>query len=97
MPDTNGPVRLDALAEIKARTAAASPGPWRAGPNHLIGGWWVQNEDSRQREGALADFVSKADAEFIAHARTDVPVLVGTLESALREIVRLEQRLKERG
>lgn len=78
------------LTEIKARAEAAAPGPWT---------WkhWVANEYSinspahshvlpHQEDDGWRIFLitDQADAEFIAHAREDVPRLVVEIER-LRE------------
>lgn len=82
------------LAAVKARAAAATEGPWRQEPNTAAGRVWVQmsrhyghadleplfSVRSRQ-SGKRAEFEQReADAEFIAHARTDVPALVEVAE-----------------
>lgn len=72
-PDT----AAERLAEIQARAEAATPGPWHeeAGNVHVehgrlatIGGTYV---------------TAVPDAEFIAHAREDVPALVAALRAVL--------------
>lgn len=66
----------DELNAIEARATAATPGPWKASPNYLIGGWWVQDNATRERESSVADFSTEEDAVFIAAARIDVPALI---------------------
>lgn len=75
------------LAEIKARAAAATPGPW-----------WAESVDCCVISEALgdddeggcwvADFgcAFPDDGEFIAHAREDIPLLVSEVER-LREVL----------
>lgn len=68
----------DELQAIKARAAAATPGPWSVNntdPDVVL--------DSDGRFVGRAD--EDADAEFIAHARTDVPALIAEVER-LREL-----------
>jgi hypothetical protein len=76
------------LEEIKARAAAATPGPWEcevwaeetdegyraagAAPAHSVG------HDIRERAGAWA--LAACDAAFIEHARADIPALVAEVE-----------------
>lgn len=73
------PLDLDA---IKARAEAATEGPWEA---HALDGfeWSVDrigdNDDDSGNEVATV-WVTGADAAFIAHARTDVPMLLAELE-----------------
>ena len=69
---------MNRLNEIEARANAATEGPW-----DLIGGGeyvtpvgiMVAPDDGG---------VNGADAEFIAHARTDVPALVAALRAVLK-------------
>jgi hypothetical protein len=66
------------LNEIEARANLASDGPWAQHPIH-------RKAVHMPGEGWIPD--TNADAEFIAHARTDVPRLVARvreLEAALR-------------
>lgn len=78
-----------ALAAIRAREQAATPGPWTlwhrtkhaadvqaASPNS-VGGTILHT---------IAPCWAGPDAEFIAHARTDVPRLLDALERVLPEI-----------
>jgi hypothetical protein len=61
------------LAEIEARANAARPGPWK------VGGYddTVESESyTGPDHPVLADMVPPLDAEFIAHARSDVPALI---------------------
>lgn len=57
---------MDEIADIRARAEAATPGPWRDYHNPDWG-WLVV--------GICAD-VQPQDAEFIAHAREDIPYLL---------------------
>ena len=75
------------LDEIKARAEAATNGPWvndsteigRPFPGTDTIDVWVA--ESCQPDGDGID--GEADAEFIAHARADVPALVAALETVL--------------
>ena len=59
------------LAEIKAREQAATPGPWYAD------GWGLFDDI----QGELVELHdTDPDAQFIAHARTDIPALVAEVE-----------------
>ncbi len=74
------------LPVIKKLCEAASPGPWEPsgakndvlGPKLDIIACFCEREDY------------EADAEFIAQARTNVPLLVAALQEAQAEIKRLE-------
>lgn len=73
--------RLD-LSAIKERYEAAAPGPWK----------WNADDDMYRCDGLYTGrvpviwhdqgwvAVELADAEFVAHARTDVPALVAEVE-----------------
>lgn len=87
---------MNRLDEIEARANAATEGPWEwegeakaeweIGANSLV--------PSRRPDDPVLygygydasgiEVKSPADAEFIAHARTDVPVLLDALEKVLR-------------
>ncbi len=72
------------LDAIEARAEAATPGPWREPKNGLGLGWTIFPKNSKGWSIATCD--SGTDADFIAHARTDVPALVAELRVA-REVV----------
>lgn len=80
----------DALAAIRERAQAATEGPWWGGGSNrrrdAVG--LVGRLSDRGTGNAIAVLAGVgmdrvADAEFIAHARTDVPALVGALEAVL--------------
>jgi hypothetical protein len=66
-------MKLD-LETIRARVAAASPGPWaRHGPDvHSPAGLILHGADGASSVRQQAD----RDAEFVAHARTDLAALI---------------------
>ena len=75
------------LAEIKARVDAATEGPWESDgePN---AGYWVMGADGRDLftwDGSDIGLLitTEADAEFIAHARTDNPDMAAALTAVL--------------
>jgi predicted mannosyl-3-phosphoglycerate phosphatase (HAD superfamily) len=51
--------------------------------------------DYRAGERIIALCSSQADAEFIAHARTDIPALVAALRAEREEVTRLREALGE--
>ncbi len=67
------------LRGIKARLAAATPGPWTShveGRDHLAGSSFIRTDgDDIELHGATA-----ADQDFIAHARQDIPRLIEEIE-----------------
>ena len=76
------PMTPERLAEIEARANSATEGPWWLAHPGLIYGKYPHHE-------GYAQAVTKADppdAEFIAHARTDIPAL-------LAEVRRLKSRV----
>jgi hypothetical protein len=82
------------LAEIRARAEAATPGPWvrysrdfRDARSHsVVGpGHAVRAFTGYGPRGGTA----QTDAEFIAHARTDVPALLAEVERLTAENDRL--------
>lgn len=81
---------MSRLDEIKARTEAATEGPWST-EQEVGGAIRVGNEDAwacvtMTTLGSGGEFDNqKADADFVAHAREDVP----WLESRLREAIEL--------
>ena len=93
---------MNRLNEIEARANAATEGPWEwEGKSDEM---WPQGENSLMATGgAEPEYVlmawgydaygitaeCDADAEFIAHARTDVPALV----AALYEVLDQHQRV----
>ena len=71
---------MNRLNEIEARANAATEGPW-AGvrcPDGFLGRVIGGNGF-----GVAEDFPDDADAEFIAHARTDVPDMAAALRAVL--------------
>lgn len=71
----------DRLDEIRTRADAATDGPWEY-PENLLG---LKNTTVfvADRSDGVALVKSPATAEFIAHARTDVPALVAALRAVL--------------
>lgn len=83
------------LAAITERAAKATPGPWEA--SFTIHGDPSVTQEGRGQFGLIATIgVAPADygrtnAEFIAHARSDIPLLlarVGELEAENEKFVR---------
>ena len=66
---------MNRLNEIEARANAATEGPWF--PNRYSDDWEVCGElDDNGNPALVASEAVETDAEFIAHARTDVPWLL---------------------
>jgi hypothetical protein len=66
------------LTGIEARANAATPGPWEA-QHSYDDCWWLGGPEANG-----PDMLPQGDAEFIAHARADVPALVAEVRR-LRE------------
>jgi hypothetical protein len=84
-------VTLD-LDPIKAREAAATPGPWAIAN---VAPAWASGRDEWNVVPGVIDqctsagcgpIVEPADADFIAHARTDVPALLAEVERLRAEL-----------
>lgn len=82
---------MDRLDEIRARLAAATPGPWKntgTGVNQDAE-WWYSVEDAGgewvyDRAGVYA--CREQDADFIAHAPTDMAYLLDEVARLLAEL-----------
>ncbi len=76
------------LADIRARAEVAEPGPWHfkhcppcTAHDHLDAQVWGRGDNALIAQWGEQDEFEQANAEFIAHARTDVPKLVAVLEA----------------
>lgn len=78
------------LATIRERAERATPGPWRVVPDN-IGGFPIFDVQDRL-DRSLVHTVE--DAEFIAHAREDIPRLLDALEAAYERERRLIDALR---
>lgn len=89
---------MKTLKEIKERAEAATKGPWRhfhkrsvTIPHEYAGRIVEQDwETFHKYEGYLDD------AEFIAHARTDIPRLVKALETAIQDLTSIKNISKDK-
>ena len=72
------------IAEIRERCEAASPGPWISyieGRDHTSGSDFIMiGEGGNRSEDIELTGATKADQDFIAHARQDVPTLIAEIE-----------------
>ena len=85
------PERLQA---IRARCEQATPGPWSWAPGYVL-------VSARGDRILVLDYtygprqLTEADAEFVAHAREDVPALLEEVERLQAEVRALRRRLRE--
>ena len=86
------------IAEITARCEAATPGPWYAKENWLIGGFSITTKDAYphdERVPEIATMASKENAEFIAHSRSDIPYLLSEVKRLTAENERLREAISK--
>ena len=75
---------MNRLDKIEARANAATEGPWEKSPRYKSDcGWTVPGVSAEVTEELVVEAVRDADAEFIAHARTDVPDMAAALRAVL--------------
>ncbi|GAB4588684.1 hypothetical protein [Nocardia sp. IFM 10818] len=90
---------VDELYKVWAQTSEAEAGLWAYEPNNEIGGWEVRcvpAEGSARKTAPdgkipIADFVTEADARFIASIHAAIPDLVREIHETLDENERLDQ------
>ena len=85
----------DRLNEIEARANAATEGPWEAyRPNPAYRIYEICSTTPQGLDETLAEvsgYNASDDAEFIAHARTDMPDLVAALRAVLYEVAKVQR------
>jgi len=82
------------LDEIRARCEAATPGPWHYVSQHKeINEKLMDTDENGAVVGELPNGIAEiypinrqSNAEFIAHARQDIPDLLSALENAHRRL-----------
>lgn len=81
------------LAVIKARADAATEGPWES--EIAVEGWYEMDAYSIRgpKYWTWDGNMLRPDAEFIAHARTDVPKLVAQVERLRARVEELKQEV----
>lgn len=96
----------DRLAEIEARAAKATEGPWVMLGDEIGGqcGWKIKAQPSPILRGftktiawlpAPEELPYLYDAELLAHSRDDIPWLCSQLRTAQADNARLREALKE--
>jgi hypothetical protein len=81
--DAESSSELD-LEGIRARVEAATPGPWEADEGKVTCDHSADPSWALRERPVVTTLASDTDAEFIAHARTDVPALLDALEKVDR-------------
>ena len=76
--------------EIKAREQAATPGPWEMENEPKGSGFF----GCIHGKGGISFSGNRADNEFIAHAREDIPALIEQHEQDQQQIATLKKALK---
>lgn len=71
------------LNAIKERTEKADRGEWYRGVNNSV------NARRGDYNWGITDVISKENAEFIAHAREDIPQLIAEVERLKAELHRI--------
>ena len=98
-PQHDPPLSAQRVAEIVSRHRAATPGPWRSmveGRDHLAGESFIMTGPDENRGPDLyltwdplpSEDDRRADQDFIAHARQDVPALTAEI-GRLRDLLDL--------
>lgn len=87
---------VEELEQISGRANRATPGPWVALDGGSFGHWWV-TPDGNPSKPYICPVVQQGlpDADFIAHAREDVPRLLDALVAVQAENERLRTENKE--
>lgn len=85
--DKPQPLQPEELKAIEARCEAATPGPWGRGCLDEEMVYATTEIASTGENGPLVAETyavnASSDADFIAHARTDIPRLIATIESRI--------------
>jgi hypothetical protein len=86
----------DDLCAMERRLDACSPGPWR----HRLHGFIESDVDEsiigvtcQGHDASLERLPSAANAEFIAHARQDVPALIAEVRNLRDRVAELDAAL----
>ncbi|MFZ3592244.1 hypothetical protein [Streptomyces sp. BH104] len=85
------PLTDEQLAEIQARTESATPGPWWTDilPEH--GGESIGIDAPGDNWIVPVQDLHEPDAEFVAHARTDVPTLLAEVQRLKGELAKVAE------
>jgi hypothetical protein len=86
------------LDVIERRAAEATPGPWRAYDDSKYTTWYVDRVGGDGEQLVeVNSFKAVFDADFIAHARADVPALIDEVRRLRAEVADVRRRLSFAG
>ena len=94
---------FDKIVEIEQRCEKATPGPWfplgERYPNNNSGKWTglIANEAKDAKVLPRDGFERSEDTQFIAHAREDIPYLLGVIKEQAATIQEYLEMLKDKG
>jgi hypothetical protein len=91
-----GDGEADVLGEIEARANAATMGPWHVWDDGDVATTWTRSFTRRKSRETYTSEVhiancGGADANFIAHARTDIPALLAMVREHRAVIERVQE------
>jgi hypothetical protein len=86
------------IRAIRERAERCDPSPWEAKYIECFG-WVVSPPFNRNEYDSMPDsyFTNCTNADFIAHARTDVPALCDAVEEARKELRELADLMRKHG
>ena len=79
------------IEAIKARADKATAGPWANDAPACVAKLWPEGGKMTVATAPHETFFGIANAEFIAHARTDIPALIAAIEASETARVKAEQ------
>lgn len=87
-------MKQDELAAIRERCEAATPGPFDTYVHGDNAGYTVAKFGDNGQD-VFWTFVKREDAEFVAHAREDVPALLDEIDRLRAEVANLDAELTD--
>jgi hypothetical protein len=74
------PLSEEQLAAIRERTNAASPGPWIVEDTPDLNRWVTSENSTLEANFGYRGNGNQSDAQFVAHAREDIPLLLAEID-----------------
>ena len=78
-------------AEIRARLEAATPGEWHVRKYPALGAIGVYRRHALLANTQSVELDGEANAEFIAHSREDIPLLLAALDAERARVAEFER------